>query len=142
MTQVISRYDALRRALEGTVITPDDPGYDEAREVWNGAFDRRPAVVAYCTSAQDVARAVSFARDASLEISVRSGGAHSASGMGVGDAGIAIDLGRVSQVDELVRSTILGWVVDRCSRMRCGVGSSRCCRRSTAKDGRFVITGR
>jgi FAD/FMN-containing dehydrogenase len=110
MTQVISRYDALRRALEGTVITPDDPGYDEAREVWNGAFDRRPAVVAYCTSAQDVARAVSFARDASLEISVRSGGAHSASGMGVGDAGIAIDLSRMNDivVDPQARRATVG----------------------------------
>jgi FAD/FMN-containing dehydrogenase len=110
MTQVISRYDALRRALEGTVITPDDPGYDEAREVWNGDIDRRPSVVAYCTSAQDVARAVSFAREASLEISVRSGGAHSAAGMGVGDAGIVIDLSRMNDVavDPQARRAMVG----------------------------------
>ncbi|MEJ2860768.1 FAD-binding oxidoreductase [Actinomycetospora flava] len=98
MTQVISRFDELRAALDGAVVTPDDPGYDEARQVWNGSIDRRPAVVAYCTSAEDVATAVSYAREASLEISVRSAGAHSASGMGVGDAGIVIDLSRIGDV--------------------------------------------
>ena len=98
MTQVISRYAKLREALTGTIVTPDDPGYDDARQVWNGDIDRRPAVVAYCVTAEDVARAVSFAQDASLEISVRSGGAHSTSGMGVGDAGIVIDLGRMNDV--------------------------------------------
>ncbi len=110
MTQVISRYDALRQALEGTVITPDDPGYDQAREVWNGEFDRRPAVIAYCTSAQDVARAVSFARGASLEISVRSGGAHSIPGMSGGDAGIVIDLGQMNhvEVDPVARRATAG----------------------------------
>ncbi|GAA4918021.1 FAD/FMN-containing dehydrogenase [Actinomycetospora succinea] len=110
MTQVISRIDDLRTALTGTVVTPDDPGYDKAREVWNGDIDRRPAVVAYCESAEDVARAVVFARDASLEVSVRSGGAHSGSGMGVGDAGIAIDLSRINDVvvDPEARRAVIG----------------------------------
>ena len=98
MTQVISRYEKLREALTGSIVTPDDPGYDDARQVWNGDIDRRPAVVAYCQTAEDVARAVSFAREASLEISVRSGGAHSTSGMGVGDAGIVVDVSRMNQV--------------------------------------------
>ncbi|NMO91381.1 FAD-binding oxidoreductase [Actinomycetospora sp. TBRC 11914] len=98
MTQVISRVDDLRAALTGSVVTPDDPGYDEARQVWNGDIDRRPAVIAYCATAEDVAAAVTFARDASLEISVRSGGAHSTAGLSVGDAGIVIDLGRLSEI--------------------------------------------
>jgi len=98
MTYVVSRFDDLRASLSGTVVTPEDPGYDEARQVWNGEIDRRPAVIAYCASADDVARAVVFARDASLEISVRSGGAHSASGMCVGDAGIVVDLSRMNDV--------------------------------------------
>lgn len=98
MTQVISRLQELRTALSGTVVTPEDPGYDEARRVWNADVDRRPDVIAYCTSAEDVAAAVSFARRASLEISVR-GGAHSMSGTSVGDAGIVIDLSRMNDVD-------------------------------------------
>lgn len=110
MTQVISRFDDLRTALAGTVVTPDDPGYDQARQVWNGEFDRRPAVIAYCADAEDVARAVSYARDASLEISVRSGGAHSASGLSVGDAGIVIDLSRMNDVvvDPVARRAVVG----------------------------------
>ncbi|MDD7968967.1 FAD-binding oxidoreductase [Actinomycetospora lemnae] len=108
MTQVLSRLDELRTAMTGTVVTPDDPGYDEARRVWNADIDRRPAVVAYCTSTDDVAAAVTFAREASLEISVRSG-AHSTSGACVGDAGIVIDLSRMNavQVDaEARRATV------------------------------------
>lgn len=98
MTQVISRYETLRASLSGAVVTPDDPGYDDARQTWNGEIDRRPAVVAYCATTEDVATAVSFARGASLEISVRSGGAHHAAGLGVGDAGIVIDLSRLNGV--------------------------------------------
>lgn len=110
MTQVISRFDDLRAALTGTVVTPDDPDYDRAREVWNGDIDRRPAVIVYCATAQDVATAVSFARGASLEISVRSGGAHSIPGMSVGDAGIVIDLGRMNEVvvDPEARRAVAG----------------------------------
>jgi FAD/FMN-containing dehydrogenase len=110
MTQVISRAEDLRTALSGTVVTPGDPGYDEARRVWNADIDRRPAVIAYCASTADVATAVSFARDASLEISVRSG-AHSTSGTSVGDAGIVIDLSRMNDVEvdpETRRATVAG----------------------------------
>ena len=109
MTQVISRFEELRTAIGGTVVTPDDPGYDEARRVWNADIDRRPEVIAYCTSTEDVAAAVTFARDASLEISVR-GGAHSTSGSSVGDAGIVIDLSRMNdvEVDPAARRATVG----------------------------------
>ena len=116
MTQVISRYEKLREALTGSVVTPDDPGYDEARQVWNGDIDRRPAVIAYSETAEDVARTVSFAREASLEISVRSGGAHSGSGMGVGDAGIVVDLSRMNGVavdPQARRATVGGGALQR-----------------------------
>ena len=98
MTYVVSRFDDLRASLSGTVVTPEDPGYDEARRVWNADIDRRPAVVVYCATTEDVATAVAFARDVPLEMSVRSG-AHSMSGMCVGDAGIVIDLSRMNDVE-------------------------------------------
>lgn len=110
MTHVVSRFDDLRTSMSGTVVTPEDPGYDEARRVWNADVDRRPTAVAYCATTGDVARAVSFARDSSLEISVRAG-AHSTSGMSVGDAGIVIDLSRMNDVEvnpEARRATVGG----------------------------------
>ena len=110
MTYVVSRFDDLRASLSGTVVTPEDPGYDEARRVWNADIDRRPDVIVYCATTEDVARAVSFARDSSLEMSVRSG-AHSMAGMCVGDAGIVIDLSRMNDVEvdpEARRATVGG----------------------------------
>jgi FAD/FMN-containing dehydrogenase len=110
MTYVVSRFDDLRASLSGTVVTPEDPGYDEARRVWNADIDRRPAVLVYCATTEDVATAVSFARGSSLEMSVRSG-AHSMAGMCVGDAGIVIDLSRMNDVEvnpEARRATVGG----------------------------------
>jgi FAD/FMN-containing dehydrogenase len=89
--------DGLRSTLAGAVITPEDPGYDTARSLWNGSFDRHPAVVACCASAEDVAAAIRFATSAGLEISVR-GGAHSFSGASAGDDGLTIHLGRMTSV--------------------------------------------
>lgn len=97
MTQVLPQFTELATALDGEIVTPDDPRYDDARRVWNAATDRRPAAVAYCTSSADVAAAVTYARTRSLEISVRSG-AHSVPGLSVGDAGIVIDLSRMNAV--------------------------------------------
>ena len=73
--------------MGGSVITADDPGYEQARTVWNAAIDRRPAVIANCASALDVVAAVRFARDQGLEIAVR-GGAHSMPGLSVCDDGV------------------------------------------------------
>ncbi len=98
MTQTLSGgIDALRAEMNGPVIAPGDPGYDEVRRVWNADIDRRPAVVARCTSADDVAVAVRFARDEGLEISVR-GGAHSMPGHAVCDHGLMIDLSLLNRV--------------------------------------------
>src|SRR5919205_1325721 len=83
--------EQLTEAMRGEVLHPDSPGYDEARAVWNGMYDRRPAVIARCAGVADVIQAVDFARANALEVSVRGGG-HSAQGYGVCDDGLMIDL--------------------------------------------------
>ncbi len=75
----------------GSVIGPRDDGYDIHREVWNAMVDRRPALIARCTSAADVAAAIRHARLTALEIGVRSGG-HNVLGLSVPEGGLMIDL--------------------------------------------------
>jgi FAD/FMN-containing dehydrogenase len=87
----------LRGTLAGEVISPRDPGYESARRVWNGAIDRRPAVIARVEGVADVAAAVRFARDEGLEIAVRGGG-HNVAGHATCDDGIVIDLSRMRAV--------------------------------------------
>lgn len=82
---------ALREDLVGDVFAPGDPGYDEARTVFNSMIDRRPAVIAQCVDEDDVVRAVRFGRDLDLHIAVRGGG-HSVAGMAVNDNGLVVDL--------------------------------------------------
>jgi len=86
----ISR-STLDSILDGTVIGPDDSGYDNARTVFSGAIDRRPALIARVANATDVAHVVAVARDGGLELAVRSGG-HSGAGHGVTEGGIVLDL--------------------------------------------------
>jgi FAD/FMN-containing dehydrogenase len=81
----------LRAALDGRVIAPDDAGYDRARALFYGKFDRRPAAIVRPTDATQVARVVSLARETGLELAVRSGG-HSLAGHSVTDGGIVLDL--------------------------------------------------
>ncbi|MFF0094060.1 FAD-binding oxidoreductase [Streptomyces canus] len=82
---------ALREDLAGDVFAPDDPGYDEARTVFNAMIDRRPAVIAQCVNEDDVVRAVRFSRELDLPVAVRGGG-HSVAGMAVNDGGLVVDL--------------------------------------------------
>ncbi|MFF0086290.1 FAD-binding oxidoreductase [Streptomyces canus] len=82
---------ALREDLAGDVFAPDDPGYDEARTVFNAMIDRRPAVIAQCVNEDDVVRAVRFSRDLDLPVAVRGGG-HSVAGMALNDGGLVVDL--------------------------------------------------
>jgi FAD/FMN-containing dehydrogenase len=84
--------------LNGEVIAPDDPSYDEARHVFFKGFDRRPAAIARVAGADDVSRVVSVARDRGLELAVRSGG-HSRAGYGTSEGGIVIDLSGMKAVD-------------------------------------------
>ncbi|MGA5899663.1 FAD-binding oxidoreductase [Streptomyces venetus] len=88
---------ALREELSGDVFAPDDAGYDEARAVFNGMIDRRPAAIARCADADDVVRAVRFARELDLPVAVRGGG-HSVAGMAVNDGGVVVDLRRMHAV--------------------------------------------
>ena len=74
------------RGFTGEVVQPGDPTFDTHREVWNGMVDRRPAIIARCTSAADVVAAVRYGREAGLEIAVKCGG-HSMSGISVPEGG-------------------------------------------------------
>jgi FAD/FMN-containing dehydrogenase len=87
----------LREALHGTLLTPSDPRYDEARKVWNGAIDRRPALIARCADADDVRTAVRFARDHDLPTAVRGGG-HGVAGSAICDDGLVIDLSPMTAI--------------------------------------------
>lgn len=88
----------------GDVVTPRHPEYDAARAVWNGAVDRRPAMIARCRGAADVAEAVRFARDHDLEVAVRGGG-HNVAGTASCDDGIVIDLSAMRAVSVDLRTT-------------------------------------
>lgn len=89
--------DLLRRKVLGDVVLPEDPGYEEARKVWNGAVDKRPAAVVYCANTADVIEAVTFARSRNHLVAVRSGG-HNVAGLSVCDGGIVIDLSRMKRI--------------------------------------------
>lgn len=82
--------NSLREQIDGQIITPTDPGYDDARAVWNGSIDRRPAAVVSCHGADDVRRALDLATGRELPVAVRGGG-HNVAGFGTVDDGVVID---------------------------------------------------
>jgi FAD/FMN-containing dehydrogenase len=83
--------DAFAGMIRGGVLTPEDPGYEEARTVRNGLIDRRPGLIVKCHGTADVVDAVHFAREHDLLVSIRGGG-HNVAGNAVNDGGIVIDL--------------------------------------------------
>jgi hypothetical protein len=85
-----SAVEAFRARLRGQVLTPDEPGYDDARRVWNAMVDKRPALIARCQDADDIAAALRFGREQGLLISIRGGG-HNVAGLAVADDGLMID---------------------------------------------------
>ena len=92
---------AIRRltsAIRGKVMTPEDSGYEDARLIFNRAFDRPPAVIVGCAGASDVARALEFAQEHKLPLAVRAGG-HSRLGYGMCDGGVVIDLSGMKHVE-------------------------------------------
>ncbi len=86
-----SDLEELQTSLRGTIRQLGDEGYEEARRIWNGMIDCRPAVIARCTGPADVMAAVRFARERGLPIAVRGGG-HNVSGNAVCEGGLVIDL--------------------------------------------------
>jgi len=89
--------DQLREQVRCPVVSADDAGYDEARRVHNGMFDRRPRAVVRAEQVADVMAAVNFARENGLDLAVRGGG-HSAPGFGTNDDGLVIDLSLMRHV--------------------------------------------
>lgn len=81
----------LRRGFAGQIIMPGDPSFDEVRTIFNAMIDRRPAIIAQCTSVADVVSAVHFGRNLGLEIAVRGGG-HGVAGKALTEGGLVIDL--------------------------------------------------
>ena len=87
----------FRQALRGRLITPGDPDYDEARALYNGMIDKRPALIAQCVDVADVVAAVNFGRDNGLLVAIRGGG-HNGPGLGSVDDGLVIDLSMMKGV--------------------------------------------
>lgn len=87
----------LRAAFRGPLITPEDAEYDQARQIWDAAYDRRPTLIARCLDFTDVVAAVDFAREYELHPAVRGGG-HSPAGHSVCDDDMVIDLGLMRSV--------------------------------------------
>ena len=97
--------ELLGPALRGPVLQSGDAGYDEARRVWNGMVDRRPAAIARCACTQDVRVVVDFARAHALPLAVRGGG-HSYAGKSVCDGGLVLDLSAMGGTDVNARARV------------------------------------
>jgi FAD/FMN-containing dehydrogenase len=88
----------LRNEFDGRVIGPHDEAYDEARRVFSGNIDRRPALIIRPADAKEASRVVALARDSGLELAVRGGG-HSAAGHGTSHGGIVLDLAEMRALE-------------------------------------------
>ncbi|MBD2527746.1 FAD-binding oxidoreductase [Nostoc sp. FACHB-133] len=98
MTTLLNdKFETLKTNVKGYVVLPDDPRYDEVREIWNAMIDRRPAVIVQCAEASDIAVAIAWARENGVEISIRGAG-HNIAGNAVCDNGIMIDLSTMKNV--------------------------------------------
>jgi FAD/FMN-containing dehydrogenase len=98
MTAIEERVGSLSKVVSGTVLMPEDSGYDEARQCHNGLIDKRPALIVRCRNAADVTAAIAFAREAGLEISIRGGG-HNVGGRAVTEGGVMIDLAEMKGIE-------------------------------------------
>jgi FAD/FMN-containing dehydrogenase len=96
-TQTSKAEETLKRSIKGSVLVPDDPGYEEARQIWNAMIDRRPAAIVQCAQVDDVPSVIRFARENKLELSIRGAG-HSIAGNALCDNGITIDFSRMKNV--------------------------------------------
>jgi FAD/FMN-containing dehydrogenase len=85
-------------SFSGTLIRPEDTAYDDARRLWNGAIDRRPALIARCADERDAALVLAYALEAGLPVSVRGGG-HNVSGSALCDDGVVIDFSAMRRIE-------------------------------------------
>jgi len=92
-----SKIEEFGTGFRGDVLTAGKHGYESARKIWNGMFDRKPAIIARCIGTSDVIKALNFARENDLEFSVKGGG-HNSAGTAVSDDGIMIDLSLMRRV--------------------------------------------
>src|SRR5690349_22616771 len=95
----------LRAQLRGQLIEPTDPGYDEARKLYNGMIDKRPRLIARCVDVADVIASVNYARETNTLLAIRGGG-HNGPGLGSCNDGLVIDLSRMrgTRVDPAART--------------------------------------
>lgn len=89
--------EELKSKVKGRIVLPDEPSYDEVREIWNAMIDRRPAVIVQCAEADDVPHAIAFARENGLEISIRGAG-HNIAGNALCNNGVMIDFSTMKSV--------------------------------------------
>jgi FAD/FMN-containing dehydrogenase len=111
-TTLDSAVAALSEQTSGVVLRPHDPGYDAARAVHNGLVDRKPALIVRCRTTDDAVEALTFARRAGLEVSIRGGG-HNVAGRAVTDGGVMIDLVQMKAISidpEQATATVEGGV--------------------------------
>lgn len=97
VTQLKEAVESLKGTIKGRVLDADDSGYEEARQIWNGMIDRRPAVIVQPAHGDEVTTAIKFARDNTLEISVRGAG-HNIAGDALCNGGMTIDFSQMKQV--------------------------------------------
>ena len=102
-----SATEALKKQIRGTIMLPQDSGYDQARKVYNAMIDKHPAIIIRCVDVADVMASVKFAKAENLLVAVRSGG-HNGGGLGICDNGMVIDLSgikyiRINPDDKTVR---------------------------------------
>ena len=105
MDEQMTTMDTRIDGFGGELLAPGDPGFDEARAVWNAMIDRRPAMIARCRNADDVIAAVKLARTKGLPIAIRAGG-HNVAGHAVCDNGMMIDLSMMRGVTVDTRQSI------------------------------------
>jgi FAD/FMN-containing dehydrogenase len=97
VTLTASDLKDFRASLHGKLLLAPDEGYDQARRIWNGVFDRNPALIARCADSADVVRAIQFARSHALLTAVKAGG-HSISGQSTCEGGLMIDVSLMKSI--------------------------------------------